>query len=142
MKTSHWYFVQHRRMLLGFRSRVLFGNTLNASLSAFAPRRFASKAAGATSKNGRDSHSKKRGVKKAHGQAVKVGNIIYTQCGTKWHPGEGVGLARNGTLYALKDGKVELSKKAPSFRSKSKRYRVVANVIPKDAPPLMTVLEW
>ena len=55
-------------------------------------------------KNGRDSKSKRRGVKKFGGPAVVAGNIILRQCGTKWHPGRNVGLGKDYTLYAKIDG--------------------------------------
>ena len=59
-----------------------------------------------TSKNGRDSKSKRLGVKKYGGEFVLAGNIIMRQRGTKIHPGRNVGLGRDFTLYALADGKV------------------------------------
>lgn len=59
-----------------------------------------------TSKNGRDSHSKRLGVKKFGGQAVITGNIIVRQRGTKFHPGRNVGIGRDHTLFALSDGVV------------------------------------
>ena len=57
-------------------------------------------------KNGRDSNSKRRGVKKFGSQHVVAGNIIVRQCGTKWNPGKGVGLGRDYTIFALVDGTV------------------------------------
>lgn len=57
-------------------------------------------------KNGRDSRSKRLGVKKFGGQAVIAGNIIIRQRGTKVHPGAGVGIGRDHTLFALVDGNV------------------------------------
>ena len=63
-----------------------------------------------TSKNGRDSNSKRLGVKKFGGQEVIAGNIIIRQRGTKYHPGENVGIGRDFTLFALTDGKVEFDK--------------------------------
>lgn len=57
-------------------------------------------------KNGRDSHSKRLGVKKLGNHHVIPGNIIYRQRGTKWHPGKGVGMGRDYTIYALIEGKV------------------------------------
>ena len=57
-------------------------------------------------KNGRDSNSKRRGVKKFGSQRVVAGNIIVRQCGTKWRPGKGVGLGRDYTIFALVDGTV------------------------------------
>lgn len=63
-----------------------------------------------TSKNGRDSHSQRLGIKKFGGEAVVAGNIIMRQRGTRFHPGENVGIGRDHTLYALKDGKVLFDK--------------------------------
>ena len=57
-------------------------------------------------KNGRDSNSKRLGVKKFGGQAVIAGNIIVRQRGTKFHPGTNVGMGRDHTLFALVEGKV------------------------------------
>ncbi|MBR5140676.1 MAG: 50S ribosomal protein L27, partial [Clostridia bacterium] len=60
-----------------------------------------------STKNGRDSESKRLGVKKADGQAVIAGNIIVRQRGTKIHPGTNVGIGSDDTLFALIDGKVK-----------------------------------
>ncbi len=57
-------------------------------------------------KNGRDSQSKRRGVKKFGGEKVIAGNIIIRQCGTKWYPGLNVGIGRDYTIYSLVDGAV------------------------------------
>lgn len=57
-------------------------------------------------KNGRDSNSKRRGVKKFGGEHVIAGNIILRQCGTKWRPGNNVGLGRDYTIYSLVEGNV------------------------------------
>jgi large subunit ribosomal protein L27 len=59
-----------------------------------------------SSRNGRDSNPQYRGVKKYGGEAVVAGNIIIRQCGTVFHPGRNVGMGRDFTIYALKDGKV------------------------------------
>jgi large subunit ribosomal protein L27 len=59
-----------------------------------------------TSTNGRDSHSKRLGIKAFGGEAVIAGNIIVRQRGTKLHPGKNVGVGRDWTLFALKDGTV------------------------------------
>lgn len=59
-----------------------------------------------STRNGRDSESKRLGAKRADGQFVKAGNILYKQRGTKIHPGENVGRGKDDTLFALKDGKV------------------------------------
>ncbi|GAB4248943.1 MAG: 50S ribosomal protein L27 [Vicingaceae bacterium] len=64
-----------------------------------------------SSKNGRESHSKRLGVKIFGGQAAIAGNIIVRQRGTKYHPGENVGLGKDHTLFALKDGIVVFKKK-------------------------------
>ena len=62
-------------------------------------------------KNGRDSRSQRRGVKKFGGQSVLAGNILVRQLGTKFHPGVNVGMGRDYTLFALKDGVVEFDRK-------------------------------
>ncbi len=59
-----------------------------------------------STRNGRESHSKRLGVKKFGGQRVIAGNILIRQCGTKWHPGKNVGCGRDWTLFALCDGTV------------------------------------
>jgi large subunit ribosomal protein L27 len=65
-----------------------------------------------SSKNGRESHSKRLGVKLFGGQAAIAGNIIVRQRGTKHHPGANVGLGKDHTLFALADGIVTFKKKA------------------------------
>ena len=62
-------------------------------------------------KNGRDSESKRLGVKKADGQIVKAGNILVRQRGTNVHPGTNVGIGSDDTLFALVDGTVKFEKK-------------------------------
>ena len=64
-----------------------------------------------SSKNGRESHSKRLGVKIYGGQIVKAGNIIVRQRGTKHFPGANVGMGKDHTLFALVDGKVQFRKK-------------------------------
>ena len=66
----------------------------------------AHKKAGGSSRNGRDSDGRRLGVKKFGGEAVRGGNIIVRQRGTKWHPGANVGCGKDHTLFALADGKV------------------------------------
>ena len=66
----------------------------------------AHKKAGGSSRNGRDSQSKRLGVKKFGSETVRAGNIIVRQRGTKWYPGDNVGLGRDHTLFALCDGHV------------------------------------
>ena len=63
-----------------------------------------------TSKNGRDSNAQRRGVKKYSGEKVLAGNILMRQCGTRYHPGANVGLGKDFTLFALKDGVVNWNK--------------------------------
>ena len=62
-------------------------------------------------KNGRDSRSKRLGVKKFGGEAVIAGNIIIRQRGTKWHPGQNVGLGKDHTIFALVEGNVHFDRK-------------------------------
>ena len=64
-----------------------------------------------SSKNGRDSESKRLGAKRADGQFVKAGNILYRQRGTRIHPGLNVGLGRDDTLFATVDGVVRFQRK-------------------------------
>lgn len=70
----------------------------------------AHKKAASSSRNGRDSEGRRLGVKKFGGQAVIPGNIIIRQRGTKWHPGENVGIGRDHTIYALVEGQVKFYK--------------------------------
>ncbi|NBD37573.1 MAG: 50S ribosomal protein L27 [Verrucomicrobia bacterium] len=60
-----------------------------------------------TSKNGRESHSKRLGIKRYDGQAVNAGTILIRQRGTRFHPGENVGIGNDHTLFALKNGRVK-----------------------------------
>jgi len=76
----------------------------------------AHKKAGGSSKNGRDSESKRLGVKIFGGQQVVAGNIIVRQRGTRFHPGVNVGLGRDHTLYAKADGHVKFRKTGPKNR--------------------------
>jgi len=82
----------------------------------------AHKKAGGSSRNGRDSHSKRLGVKKFGGEFVVPGNIIVRQRGTQWHPGDNVGMGTDHTLFAVTEGHVE-------FRTKAKG-RVFVSVRP------------
>ena len=72
----------------------------------------AHKKAGGRSRNGRDSQGQRLGVKKFGDESVVAGNIIIRQRGTKYHPGTGVGMGRDYTIFATMDGKVKYSKKA------------------------------
>ena len=71
----------------------------------------AHKKAGGSSRNGRDSAGRRLGVKKFGGEAVLAGNIIVRQRGTKFHPGENVGMGKDHTLFALTTGSVNFRKK-------------------------------
>ncbi|QED25544.1 50S ribosomal protein L27 [Spiroplasma citri] len=71
---------------------------------------FASKKGVGSTKNGRDSYSKRLGAKKADGQTIRAGSIIYRQRGTKVHPGANVGRGGDDTLFALIDGIVKFEK--------------------------------
>jgi large subunit ribosomal protein L27 len=76
-----------------------------------------------STENGRDSHSKRLGVKLFGGEVARAGNIIIRQRGTKFHPGDNVGLGRDFTIFALTDGTVQ-------FR-KTRKDRTVVSVIPE-----------
>ena len=78
----------------------------------------AHKKAGGSSRNGRDSQSKRLGVKKFGSETVRAGNIIVRQRGTKWHPGRNVGLGTDYTIYSLIDGVVKFEHKSRA------RYKV------------------
>jgi large subunit ribosomal protein L27 len=71
----------------------------------------AHKKAGGSTRNGRDSNPKYLGVKRYGGESVLAGNIIVRQRGTRFHAGENVGIGRDHTLFALKDGKVKFQRK-------------------------------
>lgn len=85
----------------------------------------AHKKAGGSTRNGRDSHGKRLGVKKYGGQTVLAGNILVRQRGTKFHPGENVGKGRDDTLFALVEGVVR-------FRH-HRKHRQCIDVIPAEA---------
>ncbi|MBQ6734074.1 MAG: 50S ribosomal protein L27 [Lachnospiraceae bacterium] len=72
---------------------------------------FAHKKGVGSTKNGRDSESKRLGAKRADGQFVKAGNILYRQRGTHIHPGTNVGIGKDDTLYALVDGMLRFERK-------------------------------
>ena len=73
---------------------------------------FAHKKGVGSTKNGRDSRAQRLGVKKSDGQSVLAGNIIVRQRGTNVHPGAGVGIGSDGTLFALVNGTVKFERKA------------------------------
>lgn len=76
----------------------------------------AHKKAGGSTSNGRDSESKRLGVKRFGGQSVLAGNILVRQRGTRFHAGENVGCGKDHTLFALSDGKVQFEVKGPKRR--------------------------
>ena len=76
----------------------------------------AHKKAGGSSKNGRDSESKRLGVKRYAGEHVLAGNIIVRQRGTKYHPGVNVGLGKDYTIFATAEGRVAFETKGPKNR--------------------------
>jgi len=76
----------------------------------------AHKKAGGSTRNGRDSESKRLGVKRFGGQAVSAGEIIVRQRGTRMHPGENVGMGKDHTLFAKIDGKVEFITRGANSR--------------------------
>lgn len=82
----------------------------------------ATKKAGGSSRNGRDSAGRRLGIKKYAGEKVISGNIIARQRGTKWHPGTGVGIGTDHTIFAVVDGIV-------NFVKAGKNERVFINVI-------------
>jgi large subunit ribosomal protein L27 len=82
----------------------------------------AHKKAGGSTRNGRDSHSKRLGVKRFGGESVLAGNILVRQRGTQVHPGVNVGMGSDHTLFATADGKVE-------FRRKGTEQRMFVSVV-------------
>ncbi len=87
----------------------------------------AHKKAGGSSRNGRDTAGRRLGVKKFGGEIVVPGNIIIRQRGTKWHPGENVGIGRDHTIFALIDGNVTFSTRRGG--------RTYVSVNPNEASP-------
>lgn len=76
----------------------------------------AHKKAGGSSRNGRDSHSQRLGVKRYAGEQVLAGNILIRQRGTEYHPGVNVGIGKDDTLFAKVDGQVKFEIKGPRSR--------------------------
>ena len=93
----------------------------------------AHKKAGGSSRNGRDSNSQRLGVKLFGGEAVMGGNVIVRQRGTKFYAGEGVGMGKDHTLFALRDGQV-------SFKTGYKR-RTFVSVVPATNPAMKIAAE-
>jgi large subunit ribosomal protein L27 len=86
----------------------------------------AHKKAGGSTRNGRDSHSQRLGVKRFGGQLVKAGNILVRQRGTKYHPGLNVGIGKDDTLFAKATGYVK-------FEIKGLKKRNFVSIIPAEA---------
>jgi large subunit ribosomal protein L27 len=86
----------------------------------------AHKKAGGSSRNGRDSESKRLGVKSYAGETINAGSIIVRQRGTKFHPGVNVGMGKDHTLFALVEGKV-------LFATKGKEQKKVVSIVPATA---------
>jgi large subunit ribosomal protein L27 len=86
----------------------------------------AHKKAGGSTRNGRDSHSKRLGLKRFGGEVVVAGNIIVRQRGTQFHPGANVSVGRDHTLFATADGQVK-------FEEKGRRKRRVVSVVAAEA---------
>ncbi len=87
----------------------------------------AHKKAGGSTRNGRESHSKRLGVKKFGGEAVLAGNILVRQRGTPMKPGSGVGVGTDHTLFALVNGKVD-------FKEKGREGHIYVNIVPNPVP--------
>ncbi len=86
----------------------------------------AHKKAGGSTRNGRDSHSKRLGLKKFGGEIVVAGNILVRQRGTQFHPGANVGCGRDHTLFATADGQVK-------FEEKGRLKRRIVSVVAAEA---------
>ncbi len=86
----------------------------------------AHKKAGSSSKNGRDSQSKRLGVKRYDGQEVLPGTILIRQRGTRFHPGNNVGLGRDYTFFSLIEGKVKFEPYAKGRRKQVSVYEAIA----------------
>ena len=84
---------------------------------------FAHKKGGGSTRNGRDSNSKRLGVKRGDGQFVLAGNILVRQKGTKMHPGQNVGCGKDYTLFATADGVIKFGKDS--------RGRKIVSIVPK-----------
>jgi len=89
----------------------------------------AHKKAGGSTKNGRDSHSKRLGVKRFGGERVLAGNILVRQRGTVYKPGRNVGLGTDHTLFALVDGEV-------AFAKKGREQRTQVSVVARELAPV------
>ena len=99
----------------------------------------AHKKAGGSTRNGRDSQSKRLGIKKYGGQFVRAGNILVRQRGTKFYAGENVGCGRDYTLFATADGYVKFYVKGPRRGTGQKQYLAVTPLdAASESPPATT----
>ncbi|QQR55044.1 50S ribosomal protein L27 [Candidatus Peregrinibacteria bacterium] len=89
------------------------------------------KKAGGSSKNGRDSNAKRLGVKRFGGETVTTGTVLIRQKGTKWHPGENVGVGRDFTLFALTDGVVSYAEKRLKKFDRRSKFNTVVSILTK-----------
>eukprot|EP01132_Coremiostelium_polycephalum_P009621 gene9621-11791_t len=122
---------------MSFLSRSLFGSTSNSISSLFTnagettsiniTKRWATKKSSGSTQNGRDSNPKFLGLKKSGGQAVIPGNIIIRQRGTKFHPGDGVGIGRDHTIFSTVYGSVKFHS---SIIPGTNRVRKYISVVP------------
>ena len=101
---------------------------------------FAHKKGVGSTKNGRDSESKRLGAKRADGQFVKAGNILYRQRGTHIHPGLNVGLGKDDTLFAMGDGVVRFSRKGRDRKIFKGDNRWISMISEERFPQRETVL--
>eukprot|EP00741_Cyanophora_paradoxa_P021905 tig00021428_g21145.t1 len=101
--------------------------------AAVLERGMATKRAGGSTRNGRDSHSKRLGVKKFGGEFVVPGNIIIRQRGFQHHPGPGVGAGKDHTLFALREGWVKFSR-VRKYPNEPKTERKVVSIVDEPVP--------
>ncbi len=119
------YEISENRELINLTTRVYY---LESRRNKFT--QMAHKKAGGSSRNGRDSNAKRRGVKRFGGQTVSAGEILVRQKGTKFRPGLNVGLGKDFTIFALEAGRVEFTNKAIT-RFDGRRYeKVFVNIVP------------
>ena len=89
--------------------------------------------AGGSTRLGRESESKRLGIKKFGGEIVKAGNIIVRQRGAKWEPGQNVGVGKDDTVFSMIDGHVQFEKKAVMTFTGRKTQKTIVNVVPLEA---------
>lgn len=89
--------------------------------------------AGGSTRLGRESESKRLGIKKFGGQIVKAGDIIVRQRGAKWEPGQNVGVGKDDTVFSMIDGHVKFVKKAVMRFTGKRSQKTIVNVVPLEA---------